>query len=197
MLGEKERGIMNWQAIIRRYKGKHYGSHERETAWFAGQPTLRAAIEYAATATRNADGKRFDHQRRAPKAALQQAKCQLLQHENKIAACRTFEELMELIKGVASSIHGLGELYIYDTALRIGSKLGIQPDRVYLHRGTRDGAKRLGYSVNRLYIEMHELPEALRKLSAAEVEDILCIFKDHLGSAQPEHPADTNKASCR
>ena len=188
---------MNWQAIIRLYKGKHYRSHESEMACFTRQPTLRAAIEYAATSTRDTDGKRFSHKRRAPRAALQLAKRELIQHESKIAACHTFEELMELIKGAVSSIYGLGELYIYDTALRIGSKLGIQPNRVYLHRGTRDGAKRLGYSVNRPYIEMHELPSALKALSAAEVEDILCIFKDHLGSAQPAHPADTNKISCR
>ena len=188
---------MNWQAIIRRYKDKHYRNHERETAWFAGQPTLKAAIEYAATATRNGDGKRFDHQRRAPKVALQQAKRKLLNNETKIAACRTFQELIDLIGGAVYSIYGLGELYIYDTALRIGSKLGIEPDRVYLHCGTRSGARRLGYSVNRLYIEMRELPDALKALSAAEVEDILCIFKDHRGNAQPEHPANTNKTFCR
>ncbi|MEK7411500.1 MAG: hypothetical protein AAB327_09000, partial [Actinomycetota bacterium] len=37
----------------------------------------------------------------------------------------------------------LGPLYVYDTALRIGAKKGQMPKVVYLHAGTREGAKKL------------------------------------------------------
>jgi hypothetical protein len=39
---------------------------------------------------------------------------------------------------------GIGTLTASDTALRIGGFLKLQPDRVYLHAGTKDGAKLFG-----------------------------------------------------
>lgn len=188
---------MNWLAIIRWYKTKHFPNHKDETKWFAEQPTLRAAIEQAAMSIIDKNGKRSDHQRRIPIKVLQQAKTTFLHNESSIAACRSFDDLMVLIGSITAPIRGLGELYIYDTALRIGCKLGVRPEKVYLHRGTREGAKRMGYRGNLLYIPMHKLPAPLKALPAAEVEDILCIFKNHLGRNQQEHPTNTNKASCR
>ena len=38
----------------------------------------------------------------------------------------------------------LGELTVYDVAHRIGAYLQLEPDVVYLHRGTRIGARYLG-----------------------------------------------------
>jgi len=52
---------------------------------------------------------------------------------------RNFDELYELIEKLVGNINGTGELYIYDTSLRIGAKLGIEPNKIYLHRGTREG----------------------------------------------------------
>jgi hypothetical protein len=51
-----------------------------------------------------------------------------------------FGDLFHLVGAALDSIHGLGELYVYDTSLRIGAKLNLFPDRVYLHAGTRLGA---------------------------------------------------------
>ena len=68
---------------------------------------------------------------------------------------------------------------MYDTALRIGAKLGVAPVRVYLHTGTREGAKRLGIETKGVSaLWPSELPEALRELEPYEVEDVLCIYKD-------------------
>ncbi len=64
--------------------------------------------------------------------------------------------------------------------LRIGANLGLEPDRVYLHTGTRTGARRLGLGFRSAWIECQDLPEALRSLPPWQVEDILCIFKDWL-----------------
>ncbi len=168
---------MCWQAIIRLYKIKHYPTHVKECDWFARQPTLARAIQCAAMAIRE-DGKRFNHQRRAPKTALEQACGELLHHEQRISECTTFDGIIKIVEGVASDIYGLGPLYVYDTALRIGSRRGIYPDRVYLHCGTRVGARRHGLPSKGKWIEMSDLPEPLRVLSASEVEDILCIFKN-------------------
>ena len=36
-----------------------------------------------------------------------------------------------LVRTFDAGFHGIGELTIYDTALRIGAKLGLRPQRVY------------------------------------------------------------------
>lgn len=83
------------------------------------------------------------------------------------------------------SIRGVGELLVYDTALRIGAKLELMPDRVYLHSGTRRGARSLGLPFKMRLISIAELPVPLRSLKQHEVEDCLCIFKDLLQASIP------------
>jgi hypothetical protein len=51
--------------------------------------------------------------------------------------------LIELVEKIIGSIHGIGELAIYDTAVRIGARFGVEAEDAYMHRGTRDGAKAL------------------------------------------------------
>ena len=93
----------------------------------------------------------------------------------------SFDELIALIHDLTEPIPGIGELAVYDTALRIGARFGLEPTRVYVHAGTRDGARALGFDGRRTTIEMDELPEPLRGLSAREAEDLLCIYKHSLG----------------
>jgi hypothetical protein len=49
-----------------------------------------------------------------------------------------------------------------------------------VHAGTRDGARALGLNAQRHALEMSELPPAIRKLTAREAEDLLCIYKSKL-----------------
>jgi hypothetical protein len=95
----------------------------------------------------------------------------------------SFEQLHELVHRTVEPISGLGELYVYDTALRIGAKLGLSPKVVYLHAGTRKGAKNLGFKPSRDTISIAALPRALRTLEPREIEDLLCIYKGSLVSA--------------
>lgn len=69
---------------------------------------------------------------------------------------------------------------VYDTALRIGAKLGLEPERVYLHAGTRVGARALGLDWRAPSILSQDLPSQLRLLPAWQVEDLLCIYKEYL-----------------
>ncbi len=77
----------------------------------------------------------------------------LLANKESIRNTQNFDELLVLIGGLRKSVKGIGELYIYDTSLRIGSYLGHLPEKVYLHSGTRKGARNLGYK-NKYAIEM-------------------------------------------
>jgi hypothetical protein len=76
----------------------------------------------------------------------------------------------------------VADLTIYDITHRIGAHLGLAPERVYLHRGTRVGARALGLGRGRATLELRELPPEFHRLTAAEAEDCLCIYKDRLGA---------------
>jgi hypothetical protein len=93
--------------------------------------------------------------------------------------------LFELVREIIGPIPGIGELTVYDTAVRIGARFQLEPDRVYLHAGTRDGAKALlDVDGPREAIERDELPAQLRVLSPREIEDLLCIYKDALRASR-------------
>ena len=150
---------------------------EREELAFFKGLSLEKAVEFAALA-KNKEGKRFSHQRRLAKASLKEGSELIMKMVSEIQQARSFEEVLEKIRRVAFQVKGLGELYSYDTSLRISVKLGYEPKQVYLHAGTKIGAKRLGVITdkNRDSVPMTELPEALRQLNNAhEVESFLCI----------------------
>jgi len=183
-----------WAAIIRHYQSRYRPKSEREIAWFRRQPSLEAAVSTAARAV-DEQGRRFAHQRRIKLDAIQEAQREMLEACSELSSCRTFHELWNLLSGILLPVAGIGELYIYDTAFRIGAHLNLLPDRVYLHAGVRKGAIGLGIPPqSNQWLLMRELPPALRGLPPHEVEDILCIYKravrdKHLGDADGcDHP---------
>lgn len=161
-------------SVVRAYRQEHRWRGLDELRSFADETTLRSAIARAGAAKRS-DGKRYGHQRRLPARVLSQMQDRLLRSNFKV--CSSFHQLYERVDEAIGSIHGVGDLAVYDTALRIGAKLGLSPDRVYLHRGTRQGARALGLNWRAPYLERKDLPAPLRKVPPREVEDILCIFK--------------------
>ena len=91
---------------------------------------------------------------------------------------RSFEELHALLEETIGDVQGIGELMVYDTALRIGDRLGVTPRFVYLHAGTRAGALALGQDASRKRLSPEELPATFRRLTPREIEDCLCIYKE-------------------
>lgn len=152
-----------------------------EQEYYANISTFSEAIERAARAERP-DGKRHDHQRRLSKSSLESARKELLKAP--IRSCKTFADLHSLIEHTIRPISGIGELMVYDAALRIGARIGVEPEVVYLHAGARTGAKAMGLNTRRGCINLSELPDAMSKLKPREIEDCLCIFKDNLRYAR-------------
>jgi len=169
-------------AIVRTYIHKIRPRAQAEIDWFAGQPSLDAAIEKAALAV-NSRGKRYSHQRRLTKVALQQAFRALLEESEAIEKSRDFDELFRIIHAAVKPIPGIGELYVYDTSFRIGAKLNLFPTKVYLHAGTRRGLRALGLDASGATLKVSALPKEFRALEPHEMEDVLCIFKDKFKSA--------------
>jgi hypothetical protein len=121
--------------------------------------------------------------------ALEEAAGRLQAVEVEIAVAADFAALHGLVEAAILSISGIGELAVYDIAHRIGSYRGLHPEKIYLHAGTREGAKALGLRTNQKSLPMSCLPAGLRSLSAEEAEDLLCIYRKTLarihGAAGP------------
>jgi len=130
------------------------------------------------------DGAKLSHQRRIPETSLSEARDRLLENLAALRASKTFDELHDSIEAMIRPIRKIGELAVYDITLRIGARFGIEPDKVYLHRGTRDGAKALGLEFRKSALELGELPKPLRVLTAREIEDVLCIYKDYFATGK-------------
>lgn len=141
---------------------------------YAQMPDLATAIRNAALARRK-DGKCESHQRRVGLQRLKLFERSIQKVRDHLARCRTFDDIHIIVSECRTE--GIGPLTIYDTAVRIGAYLGLTPEKVYLHTGTKKGAKILGLDVSAGYMEPNELPLPLRRLLPDEVEDFLCIFK--------------------
>ena len=168
-----------YTAIVMAYKIDHRDRAESECRSYADSGTLSVAIEVAATA-RLPDGSKHDHQWRIPPAVLHKFASNLLKVKNQLKTAADFNSLWKLVQQEGNKIKGIGELTVYDTSQRIGAYLNIAPEYVYLHAGTRKGAQALGYKGNQVYLRMEELPNAFHKLTPAQCEDCLCIYKGQL-----------------
>lgn len=179
---------------VEAYKRKHRPRLTAQLDHFARQLSLKAAILDAGMA-RNAKGKRFRHQSRLRKNALEECTERLLARQTALAGAKSFDDIHDIVESAIREISGIGELMVYDTALRLGAKLGRLPtSSVYLHSGTRKGAKALGLDRGQRVLEMSELPAAFHSLEPYEVEDCLCIFKDHFA---PKANASTTDVRVR
>ncbi len=146
-----------------------------EMALYNKQPTISHSIKVAASCQLS-DGKRHPHQRRIPEAVLKEAEQKLLAAINDLEAAQNFDQLLVAVDKTVGPISGVGELTVYDIAYRIGAFLELKPEIVYLHAGTRSGARTLGIRGNT--VTKDQLPVAFSLLSAEEIEDCLCIYKD-------------------
>lgn len=178
---EAEKRLYN---IIKIYK-KHKADNPDSWIEFAkSQVNLKEAIRVSSLSI-NQSNKRHPHQYRLEQKTLNATCDELLLIERKLKAARTFDDLYQLIMSI--DVYGLGPLTRYDIATRIGAYLKLYPDRIYLHAGTRTGAKRLLGKVDGEYILKSDLPKPFRSrdITCSEIEDILCIFKDQFNGIDP------------
>jgi hypothetical protein len=165
--------------VVLAYRQNYRPGARPELEYYANLPSLEEAVARASRAERP-DGKRHDHQTRIHQNALHQVERRLA--KTSLRSYTSFATLHSFLDRRIGSVPGVGELMVYDTALRIGAKLGFEPEVVYLHRGTRSGMRALGLNIGRAFIELHELPRPLRSLRPHEIEDCVCIYKSALGA---------------
>ena len=165
------------RAMVTDYRRRHSAVAEQELAFFANQPSLSATLRQAAKAIDHR-GKRYSHQCRISAAPMDLAHQRMTALSGRLLGCADFKALHGLLEAAPKPISGLGPLYIYDTAFRIGAYLKRLPTEVYLHAGTRAGARALGHSGATL--SPSALPAQLRALAPHEIENFLCIYAKDL-----------------
>jgi hypothetical protein len=162
--------------IIRHYKKWKLANPDTWFSHCAGQATLENAITQAALSV-NHLGKKHPHQHRLQKIYLEDFGRSVNESRALISTINNFAELYEVVK--SRRVYGVGDLAIYDAAVRIGAFLNILPDQIYLHAGARIGAEGMLGRIHTEKIDKSDLPVEFSQsdLGCYELEDILCIYK--------------------
>jgi hypothetical protein len=173
---------MTLDEIVTDYIRAYRDDARAEMRFFEIQRSPSAAIGKAALCELPS-GKRHPHQRRIPRDVLEQVEVRLQGIGGKLAKAADFAALHGLVEAEIRSTKGIGALTVYDIAHRIGAHFEKSPDRVYLHAGTRTGAR--VFNIRGDSFDPKGLPKPFLRLAPSEIEDCLCIYKDGLrGSAQ-------------
>jgi hypothetical protein len=175
-------GPHNFDRIVHHYRENYEQDARRLLDYYGSLSSYQRAAEVIGLA-KLPSGKRHSHQHRLKGEVLQEVRSVLLSAESRMTSCKSFEELFDTVRETIGGIWGVGELMVYDTAHRLGAYLGLEPEAIYLHRGTREGAEAIGIDPNRKKVDVTELPDPLQNLKAHELEDCLCIYKDELSKA--------------
>jgi hypothetical protein len=163
---------------------RHFILHKRnklhdELAWFASQPSFARALDEAVHA-RDKHGKRLSHQRRLVRHVIPAAFSLLQAQTHQLEQSNSFDALLAQIELALSGVPHAGDLYFYDTALRLGAFLGLYPTRVFLQTGARKGALRLSSAYQNRSIPLSNFPEPFHALAPFEMENLLCSYESVL-----------------
>jgi hypothetical protein len=181
---------MTLDDIVSDYIHEYRADAREEMDTFRREKSRASAIRRAALCE-FPNGKRHPHQYLIPQRLLNLAEERIQAVARRLGAAGDFDALHEIVRREIGSVHGIGKLMVYDIAHRIGAYLGKSPKMVYLHRGTKEGAEILGFRGESL--DPTTLPSAFSRLTPAEIEDCLCIYKDKfLGATGRSH----RKAGC-
>jgi hypothetical protein len=167
------------QQIVQHYIQYRQLYYLAELNWFRDQTSFYKAIREAALA-RNSKGKRLSHQRRLSSNVLITVWHIFRLRQRKLRNLKDFDSLYFYIDRLLSGLKGVGSLYRYDLALRIGAYMNISPVNVYLHAGSLIGAQKLLLQKKLpRSLDVDDFSGVFHVLSAAEIEDLLCIYKSY------------------
>lgn len=178
--------LSSYEEIVENYRWAGRLKSMEELDYFAKLPSLEDAIDAVADA-RKENGALFNHQRHLEPSTVEEVRRVLRANREAINRVADFDELIALLERLVGNVRGAKEMYIYDAALRLGAYLKKLPERVYLHRGTRLGAEALVRDLaDRKWIAVEDLPLPFRVLSAHEIEDVLCSYKDDIARVRKQ-----------
>jgi hypothetical protein len=150
---------------------------DRVVKYVLEQKTIDDAITVSVM-SKDKYGNKHSHQWRICNDVYEEFKFSLLNVKDRIEKAKNFDELVNIID--RHKPHGVGEVFCYDTTVRIGFWLNLLSEKVYIHAGTRIGLQNL--FVKKISIKTickDKLPEPFcsSDLSPGQLEDFFCIFK--------------------
>jgi hypothetical protein len=184
---------MTLRGLVDDYLQNHEPRRQAEARWFGDSGlTQEGAIQRACLSQFPNDRDclvRHGHQTRLKGVVLSEAARALKARGSELEKSSDFAELIDVVDRSIGAIYGAGPMLVYDVAERFGTYAGLRPEKVYLHRGTRDGAAELNPAFRRRdTLEMHELSKELRRLTPTQIEDFLCLYKDWLSGDRAGRP---------
>lgn len=162
------------------------------------QDALRCAAKAINSGTERKKGNLHPHQYSISAKALNDLGNLLALRATEFEKQRSFEVIVSMIEEESKKVYRTGALVIYDTALRIGARLNLWPNYVYLHAGALTGAQRF---LNIKKLDRHiPIPSEFTELGldGADAEAIFCIYKDCFpGGDSKKCPLDKKSAQAR
>ncbi|MBD8489188.1 hypothetical protein IFO69_10565 [Echinicola sp. CAU 1574] len=169
---------------------EHYYNLEK---FYKNLPNFKEVVENAGNAvvpnnTTGCDNNKTmfaGHQNRVGKKRCQDGAELLLQAPfyEALEKAKSFEDIFEITEEVKTKVFGLGDLWSYDTAQRIGLAKSYYPKAVYLQTGTLLGAKELvkrGLVDGKALRGQRSVPQTVfskvfRDLPCYMIENLLCV----------------------
>jgi hypothetical protein len=169
-------GAESLEALVDSYLANEALDAVEEARFFGDRRiSFVGAVERAACSV--IDEGLHPHQHRLGYARMRDCASVLRGHAATLAAAPDFAALHGALERILRPIGGYGALAIYDIAERIGWYRGLEPEHVYLHSGTREGALVLDPSFRGDTVGVSDLPPEIRRLTPAQAENFLCIYK--------------------
>jgi len=202
-LKHERKKCLTMKQIVSTYKKIYLPAAHAEWRWFASAKNIKEAIARAVSSELNEDGNYMSsHQRRIGRAKLAKAAIYFGRMAEEYASATNFEQVYAITKSVSTPKElRIGELAKYDFSTRVSAFLNLKPESVYLHAGTRTGARNLGYlHENEIIIAQYRRALTLHKsavrdctaLNAACLPFALVAHssRPHLACALPAHSHD-------
>lgn len=145
---------------------------------------------WMACASRRRNGKMHTHQTKVRVEARREFGARIIERYTwgeGFSRPRTFDEFHDTLWDIRPE--GIGQLTTYDVSVRAGAFLSLEPDKIYLHTGARQGWEAMWGGPRMIprqgtyptvCVPREIWPRPLLRLSADMAEDFLCAYRDAL-----------------
>lgn len=128
------------------------------------------------------------------KKSYEKFKRTLPKYEKELFTMTSFDEIINKLYSIVESIKGTGlaSTFCYDVAIAIAYHNNVSINKVYLNDSKTQKAFQNFFNCNNdievieyrnhIIVEKNTFPEALSKLNAEEIEDIIYIYSEAFGS---------------
>ena len=141
--------------------------------------SFMSAIEYAASGV-TPHRKIHPHQRGIGVKQLRQSATVLKKYTSAIRKARSFADLYIITEAVRSQLRRLGDLWSYDTALRMAFNRGkaFYPQAVFVQKTIRKGIKKIfsKMPMKQRTFPLKIFPKEIQSLKPFEIEDFLSVW---------------------